>query len=80
MMVLLLAFGGSPVTGTPAPIGWSEILAALLTLRGSADLAGQKPLAIFRKLTVRLVAGMSKRGGHQNVRFLRFGSMSGHAL
>ena len=32
MMVLLLAFGGSLVTGLPAPIGWSEILAAVLIL------------------------------------------------
>ena len=32
MMVLLLAFGGSLVTGLPAPIGWTEILAAVLIL------------------------------------------------
>lgn len=32
MMVLLIAFGGSLVTGLPAPIGWAEILAAVLIL------------------------------------------------
>jgi len=32
MMVLLLAFGGSLVTGLPAPVGWTEILAAVLIL------------------------------------------------
>jgi NhaP-type Na+/H+ or K+/H+ antiporter len=32
MMVLLLAFGGSLVSGLPAPIGWIEILAAVLIL------------------------------------------------
>jgi NhaP-type Na+/H+ or K+/H+ antiporter len=32
MMVLLLAFGGSLVTGPPAPIGWTEVFAAVLIL------------------------------------------------
>lgn len=32
MMLLLLAFGGSLITGFPAPVGWTEILAALLIL------------------------------------------------
>lgn len=32
MMVLLLAFGGSLITGLPAPVGWAEIFAALLIL------------------------------------------------
>ncbi|RYG57613.1 MAG: sodium:proton antiporter [Alphaproteobacteria bacterium] len=32
MMLLLLAFGGSLITGLPAPVGWTEILAALLIL------------------------------------------------
>lgn len=32
MMVLLLAFGGSLITGLPTPIGWREILAAILIL------------------------------------------------
>lgn len=32
MMVLLLAFGGSLVTGLPAPVGWTEILAAVLII------------------------------------------------
>jgi len=32
MMVLLLAFGGSLVSGLPAPIGWAEVLAAVLVL------------------------------------------------
>lgn len=32
MMVLLLAFGGSLANGLPTPIGWTEIVAALLIL------------------------------------------------
>jgi len=32
MMVLLLAFGGSLITGLPAPVGWTEILAAVLLI------------------------------------------------
>ncbi len=32
MMLLLLAFGGSLITGLPAPIGWTEVLAAVLIL------------------------------------------------
>lgn len=57
MMVLLLAFGGSLITGLPTPVGWIEILAAVLILlvvrpiSGLLGLVGAK--AIMReKLTI----------------------------
>jgi NhaP-type Na+/H+ or K+/H+ antiporter len=43
MMVLLLAFGGSLITGLPAPVGWTEILTAgliLLVVRPVTGLIG----------------------------------------
>jgi NhaP-type Na+/H+ or K+/H+ antiporter len=40
MMVLLLAFGGSLITGLPAPVGWTEILAAVLILFVVRPIAG----------------------------------------
>lgn len=40
MMLLLLAFGGSLITGMPAPVGWTEILAAVLILFVVRPIAG----------------------------------------
>jgi NhaP-type Na+/H+ or K+/H+ antiporter len=40
MMVLLLAFGGSLVTGLPASVGWSDILAVVLILFVVRPVAG----------------------------------------
>lgn len=40
MMLLLLAFGGSLITGLPAPVGWTEILAAVLILFVVRPIAG----------------------------------------
>lgn len=57
MMVLLLAFGGSLVTGLPAPIGWVEITAAMLILfvvRPVAGLIGMigSPATRSEKITI----------------------------
>ncbi len=57
MMLLLLGFGGFLATGLPAPVGWVEIVAAIViifVLRPLAGLAGMigAPATVGEKLTI----------------------------